>query len=247
MIEARLKNIKAVVWDIDGVVYENKYLNMPNVPNIFETCAVEVARRLIPSLDLQEAFVIASQGYEKYGGSHLGFGDHARKAGLDPNIFLRNIHAEFHRETFKRLSTDHPAFLTYNQDLVAAFTLVSHLRHGVATHSCRDHWTEPLLRSIGIRPFFQDNAIFGRADVNFADKAIDPVSVSKSMQALGAQPQETAFFEDTPKNLKRAKEVIGGSLVTVFVHGGRPMDVLPPYIDLQVEKARDALLALQRD
>jgi len=227
--------IRSVIWDFDGVFYDYHQLDPHIIKRSFDTCAAEAATKLLPKIDPTRAFNIASVGYKTHGGSYLGFEDIAVEHGYDREDFRRKIFEEFHIHTLKSFAQDYPHIMQSDTDLIQAFEKSAHLRHGVATHSCRDRWLIPIMTEKKILPYFRPAALIGRLQVDMADKALEATAIISAMHALQTTPKENVFVEDTLRNLERARLDIGPDLTTAYVHYGRPLPDLPPYVDAQFE------------
>lgn len=234
-----------IVWDLDGVHYS--YAPLPVLSNQSAQFAVDAVRHFLPHLPLQDAFEKAALGFKVHGSSCMGFEEDAAAAGLDVSTFRHGVFECFQAKLFAYIRDNHPQAWSANPAAVAAFDeTANHLRHGIATHSSSCNWAKPLLDRLGLRPYFNDRAIIGMSDVDFASKARSARAIIMSLDALELRPERAAFVEDTVHHLQRARE-LHPDMRTVYIHHGKPLDTLPDYVDAQFSDNAALVRAIHRE
>lgn len=239
MTDLRLRHLRAVIWDIDGVKYNPA--DCPGLASLWNEAVGKSACAMIPGLDLAEACAISTISFKRYGSSIVGFKDKAGQAGVDMRHFRDFVFNDSQKNLFQTMTARFPAVFRPEPTLIDAFQACAlrGVQHGVATQSSIRQWAGPLLAAQGLLPFFNNTAMVGWDDVAYLNKAQNALAVRTSLKAIGANPACAAFIEDTPRNLERAKIDIHPDLFTVYVHKGLPLDPQPDYVDLQVRDNRD--------
>lgn len=234
MTDPRLRHLRAVIWDIDGVKYNPA--DCPGLASMWSEAVGKSACAMLPGLDLAEACAISTISFKRYGSSIIGFKDKAGQAGVDMRQFRDFVFNDSQKNLSQAVITLYPALFCPESELIAAFQSCATrgVQHGVATHSSIRQWVRPMFTAQGILPFFNATAMVGWDDVGYLNKAKSALAVRTSLKALGAEPARAAFVEDTAVNLERAKADIHPDLFTVYVHKGTPVSPQPDYIDLQV-------------
>jgi FMN phosphatase YigB (HAD superfamily) len=103
------------------------------------------------------------------------------------------------------------------------------LTHALITHA-NQNWAKRTLFHLGIRDFFQEDAIFGYENYHFHSKAESLTGLEMAAKALGTDLKHIVFVEDTYHNLRPAAEA---GLRTIFLNYGRDLPHLPDYITTQ--------------
>jgi FMN phosphatase YigB (HAD superfamily) len=237
-----LERVRNLVWDFDGVKYS--YDDIPGVYALCDRISAENAVEVISGLDFETALLLGQQSYAKHGDSIGEFLEWARAKGLDPEDVRMGLFRGYHSRLKNHLERHHPHVMARDEGLVAAFeAAAAHIQHGIATHSCIDNWARPFLDKAGLLKFFNQGALVGLDHVDFVTKSTSARMVQECLSRLGADPKESGFVEDSLTNLGRAKD-IDPHLVTIYVHQGKPLESLPPYVDHQTENNRTLMREL---
>lgn len=240
---SRLSHIWANCNDFDCVFYDDR--EIPDYNSHFDfTFAVTICGIFPEELDHESATKLAKDVYAKYGDSVTGLMEWADKRGLQSETFRQDFFKAYHRNLLSHFKQVAPHIFAEQSKLVKLFGQLDRIvRNGIATHGCADEWVRPVLRTMGLTPYIQDNAIFGLAESGFRKKSTHPDLVRKCMEALEIQEDEMAYPEDTARNLKQNKEMMP-KLTTILITNGRPLDSKPSYIDYEFNSFEEYLRAL---
>ncbi len=228
------RDVQGFVFDFDGVFYAYKFFT-GNFNHFYETVKAKIATSLLKNYGMTFSLAkeLAHNGHKTYGDAITGFCVWAQENDVDPESFKAALFAEYHKNLRTALLKLSPHIFENRRDLQSAFNLSQGLvKNGIATHSCAQNLARPFLESMGIRQHFEDAAIIGLPDGNYTLKHTDPRLIELACAAMGLHPDDIAFVEDTPRNLKTFKDKYP-SAVTIYIHHGRPLAPLPDYIDLQ--------------
>ncbi len=230
-MENKLNRISGIAYDWDGVFYA--YDTIPNIQDVWAHAAASTIQGLIPNISFNDAKQIHINGYNQHGDVVTGATEFAQNIGYDAFKFSTSLLRGIHREILKKLACVAPQIFIPDDKEIEAFQICKNLvKNGIASHSCSTEWLAPFLHAKALTEFIEPNAIFGLEDGGFVLKHNNPKLVEMCFNALATPQRERAFIEDTARNLKTAKE-IDPSLVTIFIHHGRPLQNLPSYIDFQ--------------
>lgn len=230
----KFRDVKGFVFDFDGVFYAYKFIP-GDLNSLCDTIMAKAATALLKShgLTLTLAKRLAHQGYEDHGDAITGLCSWAQENEVEPESFKADLFAEYHKNLQTALLKLSPHIFENRRDLQSAFKLSQGLvKNGIATHSCATHIAHPFLASMGIRQYFEDAAVIGLANGDYTLKHTGPRLIELACDAMGLHPDDIAFVEDTPRNLKTFKDKYP-SAVTIYIHHGRPLDTLPDYINVQ--------------
>lgn len=231
----------AVIWDIDGVKYDEKAIS--NLYPLCDQSCAEAAVHLLPELSYDDAHILAKRSYDVYGDCLSAFVDWATENGRPAHVFQQALFELYHTTLLRYLWSEHKDVFAPRAETIAEFAKRPHIRHGSATHSFIDGYAAPLLDQLGISRFFNRSALIGMDMVGFARKSQDVASLELSMSRLGTSPETAIFVEDNLKNLDCAKRLLP-DLVTVFMHHGRPLASKPSYVDYQFANNRELMQAI---
>ncbi len=143
------------------------------------------------------------------------------------------LYRAYNQNVHQAFVQGYPHLFTQREDLKEAFKVsAGKIKHGVASHSCREHVLLPLLSLMGISDVFQRNAICGLEQSDFELKHNAPTLVEYGFKQIGVDPSQGVFVEDTAKNLEVIKERYP-HLISIYLHHGQPLDIMPAYIDFQ--------------
>jgi len=238
-----LHNVKAIIWDYDGVHYD--YATFPPL-HIFDDIRSVAAQRVLPSLTLEEARRIGEEGYKLYGDTVHNYVLWAKANGHDAEEVRHRIFKNYHRDLFNHIVNDYPENITRDAATVAAFRQCAPLvQHGLATHSCIENWARPYLVRQDLLQFFNEKALVGLDDADYDRKDQSTTGIIRSLEPLRVAPHHAAFAEDTLDNLKYAHANLPG-LTTIFIHHGRPLETLPPFVTLQAHSPKTVMQEVAR-
>lgn len=238
-----LRNVKAIVWDYDGVHYD--YGIFPPL-EIFDDVRAIAAQRALPELSLEEARRIGEEGYKLYGDTVHNYVLWAKANGRDAEKIRHQIFKNYHRDLFNRIVKEHPQNITRDASTVDAFRRCARLvQHGLATHSCIENWAKPHLTRQDLLQFFNPRALIGLDDGNYDRKDESTTLITRALDPLGIEPHFAAFAEDSMDNLEYAHANLPG-LTTIFIHYGKPRETLPPFVTLQAHSPKTVMQEIAR-
>lgn len=236
-----LQNVKAIVWDYDGVHYD--YATFPPL-KFFDDIRTRTALRILPVLGEELARRLGEEGYALYGDAVHGYILWARDNGHDVPVIREKIFNGYHSDLFNHVVRSFPDNITRDAETVHAFSRCTPaVQHGLATHSSIEHWARPFLKRQDLLQFFNEKALIGLDDVNYARKTESTDALLRALAPLGVAPHQAAFAEDTLDNLRHAHANLPG-LTTIFIHYGKPLETLPPFVTLQAHSPKTVMQAL---
>ena len=239
----KLRGIKHFCHDFDGVFYS--YSQIPDIQNEFAAAKASVMCNLLNNaITFKDAVAMSHEGIKKYNDPVKLQTEFASELGYDPDSFKEQLFKEYHKAIYRRFSTIAPHLFETDVNLRSAFAKCQDfLKHGVATHSCREGFCIPFLDAKGIRQFIEEHSIFGLKQSNFIPKSHTPLLVELCFQSMGQiDDSERAFTEDSTINLKIMKDSYP-LVTTIYIHQGQPLDKLPNYIDFQFQDLPELLSA----
>ena len=205
-----LKNIKNILFDCDGVLYQD-----------LEAVFGQVSKRMTNyiskklNLDIKKAKDLQTNYFHKYNTSLNGLMIHH---DIEPKDFLKYVH-----------DID-LAFM--NKDLVLREELINlNLKKFVFTNGSKEH-VENIIKHLGIEDQF--NGIFDIVDAEFHPKP-EAKAFDLMVKKFKIDPKETIYIEDIAKNLSIAK--VRGSATVWLINneywGKKESD--KDYIDYKIE------------
>jgi len=244
-----LSSSLAHVFDFDNVFYDsNKFQDY----NAFCVAALADAALSIPvlkkaGLTRDTALYLADNGYQRYRDTFTSFCLWGAQHGISREDIVVPIYHAYNKRVKAAFLEHYPQLVKDRLDLKEAFNITHGIiPQGIASHSCRENLLLPLVAQMGISDFFQKSAICGLEQSEFRLKHLSPVLVERSFEALGVDPNEGTFPEDTDANLKVMKEHYPGCL-TVHIHHGRPLDKKPSHVDFEFHDLLEMKRAWQAD
>lgn len=239
-----LQNRFACVFDLDNTLYADRDEAGHDISTHFVESFVRTAQALLPGLTEHVILEYMSRSYVHCGMSSVGFSDIAADHGHDPHSLCNALHSGTSRLWFETVTRDYPERLRPCAETVALFSSLVQkgVRNGCLSHSCKESWAEPVLDRLGLRGFF--DVVMGAACSNFMSKQLSTVPIGTILHRLGSGPEEAIFFEDSLKNLEKAKD-LDSRLLTVHIHRGHMLTRVPSFVDLSVVSHLEALRALE--
>lgn len=244
----KLANIRFLCFDIDGVYYDHN--SVPNLSFKLPEIRAQTACNILGTLiSYDEAYKIAAEGYTHNGDSVTALGNWVEKQGMDADAFKDSFFCQFHRAARLILLEAAPHVFAHKPDMAESFRqLNGAVSHGVATHGHVEEWAAPILHGSGVINHFERHAMFGLNQAGYNLKHVNAIMVQQCIAAMNGTMEQSAFIEDTPRNLACAKEE-EPSLTTILIHHGRPLEQQPHHIDFQfatvIELNRAMLVARQ--
>lgn len=240
----KLNQIKAVIFDVDGVFYDPR--SVPDMEPIFRNTIALTASSLSSGLlSYKDAYAIATESYRIHGYSTEGFNKWAVQNGHNAELLRLEIFKTYHPLVLDKVRQRYPEVLSPDPKKITSFRSSAQIGivHGVVTHGCIDGWVTPLFSGQGILPFFNQAAMLGLDQYDFTPKHEATNGIQKCATILGVDLSDSAFVEDTLRNLETAKNN-HPELTTVYIHHGSPLRVLPSYVDYQFDTVADFKRAL---
>jgi len=202
-----LAHIDTWLFDLDNTLYPEDSGFMKQVEGRMTDFVAQAV-----GLPHDQAFVLQKKYFAEHGLTLKGL---MLNHGTDPADF----HALFHDLSLDVLAQDH--------DLLEALTALPGRRF-IFTNA-DDRHAERVLGHLGLTDLFEE--VFHIHSFGFAPKP-DPVGFERMIAAHGLDPAATAFFEDSERNLKPAKDL---GMTTVMV-GPRAAETTAPFIDHKTAK-----------
>ena len=177
-----LNNIKNILFDCDGVLYED-----------LEAVFGQVSKRMTHyisnklNIDLKKAKELQTNYFHKYNTSLNGLMIHHK---VDPKEFLKYVH-------------DIDLSCLKKNDELRNELIKLNLKKYVFTNGSREH-AENIIRHLGIEDLFDD--IFDIVDAEYFPKP-DPKNYDLMLKKFRIDPKETLYIEDIAKNLSIAKKL----------------------------------------
>lgn len=238
-------NIKLRIFDFDGTIYPNPdILNDHVYQKMFRSLKRDGG---VKGLTLAEVKTLGTMSYKAHGHSAVGLAESF-------NMIMHELYDSYHRLLNPNIiitsREDHQAMKSFCE---YALSIGARVRNCILTHSTVD-WTYPALKLLnqtkgvrGLNKVFSQKAgnIFTAEDYRFSDSEGNIKQYLKSgsfipfltvCAEMGVDPRECAMVEDSFSNLKIAKML---GMQTIYVHHGKPMDILPDYVDHQIANIGD--------
>tara|TARA_B100001245_G_scaffold230289_1_gene209664 strand:- start:105 stop:776 length:672 start_codon:yes stop_codon:yes gene_type:complete len=205
-----LKNIKNILFDCDGVLYQDLKAVFGQVSKRMTNY---ISKKL--NLDIKKAKELQTKYFHKYNTSLNGLMIHH---DVQPKDFLKYVH-----------DID-LAFM--DKDLVLREELINlNLKKFVFTNGSKEH-VENIIKHLGIEDQF--NGIFDIVDAEFHPKP-EAKAFDLMVKKFKIDPKETLYIEDIAKNLSIAK--VRGSATVWLINdeywGKKESD--KDYIDYKIE------------
>ena len=205
-----LKNIKNILFDCDGVLYQDLKAVFGQVSKRMTNY---ISKKL--NLDIKKAKELQTKYFHKYNTSLNGLMIHH---DVQPKDFLKYVH-----------DID-LAFM--DKDLVLREELINlNLKKFVFTNGSKEH-VENIIKHLGIEDQF--NGIFDIVDAEFHPKP-EAKAFDLMVKKFKIDPKETLYIEDIAKNLSIAK--VRGSTTVWLINneywGKKESD--KDYIDYKIE------------
>ncbi|HEX5377473.1 MAG TPA: pyrimidine 5'-nucleotidase [Phenylobacterium sp.] len=202
-----LRHIDTWLFDLDNTLYPEESGFMSQVEGRMTEFVMKVT-----DLPRDEAYALQKKYLAEHG---LTLGGLMLHHGVDPADF----HALFHDLSLEVLAQD-------PELLVALAKLPG--RRFIFTNA-DDRHAERVLSHMGLTHLFDQ--VFHIHSFGFAPKP-DPLGFQRMIDAHGLDPVATAFFEDSERNLKPAKDL---GMTTVLV-GPRARGSEAPFVDHKTHK-----------
>jgi putative hydrolase of the HAD superfamily len=206
-ISADLSAIDTWLFDLDNTLYPEESGFMTQVESRMTDFVEKVT-----GLPRDEAFVLQKKYYAQHGLTLTGL---ILEHGADPADFF----ALHHDLSLEALSQD--------PDLLIALAKLPGRRF-VFTNA-DDRHAERVMAHLGLTHLFDQ--VFHIHSFGYAPKP-DPLGFQRMIDAHGMDPAATAFFEDSERNLKPAKDL---GMTTVLV-GPRARASEAPFVDHKTHK-----------
>lgn len=202
-----LAHIDTWLFDLDNTLYPEESGFMKQVEGRMTDFVAQAV-----GLPHDQAYVLQKKYFAEHGLTLKGL---MLNHGTDPADF----HALFHDLSLDVLARDH--------DLLDILRVLPGRRF-VFTNA-DDRHAERVLEHLGLTDLFDE--VFHIHSFGFAPKP-DPMGFERMIAAHGLDPAATAFFEDSERNLKPAKDL---GMTTVMV-GPRAAETTASFIDYKTAK-----------
>lgn len=202
-----LSYVDTWLFDLDNTLYPEESGFMTQV----ESRMTDFVER-VTGLPRDEAFALQKKYYAEHGLTLTGL---IRNHGVDPKDFFA-LHHDLSLEA-----------LVEDPELLVALAKLPGRRF-VFTNA-DDRHAERVMARLGLTHLFDE--VFHIHSFGYAPKP-DPLGFQRMIDAHGMDPRTTAFFEDSVKNLKPAKDL---GMTTVLV-GPRARGTEADYVDHKTHK-----------
>lgn len=190
-----MRNIKHIIWDLDGVLYE---YHPAYIEACYEAYAV-AATKLIAGMDKETARALAKESYEK---THMPSRVFVDRFGLEETIYIEAFSDALD------ISSLAPNPVMREKMLQANTT------HNILTISDQA-WAQRITKHLQLNELFPASSLITAEKCKRIHKAESTEPFQVALAAAQADPETTIMIEDTQKNLRHAKAL---GLTTVWVH-----------------------------
>lgn len=237
-----LSHINHLCWDYDGVKYKYEEFKTTEIFQICNHSAALTATSLVQDLKYEAAYNLAVQSYRNHSDCISAFIPHFEKAGLSAMEARELMHDQYHQQLFEIICEDHPHVIAACPIANALYASVpDHITHSILSHGSKEHFIIPFLESNGRIVHFNQDYIFDLKAINYQNKHLGPGAINLVMNKVGAQPHETAFIEDSVKNLQVAK-LYFPEITTILINDNTDQKIAG--VDVIVSSYQDVLKAL---
>ncbi len=219
MSHAKLAHIRAVIFDLDGTLYQYG-------EDFHQACSVAAARTVMKmgfALGEAEAIRLAYESQINHGSSFYLFKAH----GLQ----YRDFHEPYHAEV--DISS-----LVANPEITAALQGLD-MPMAILTNASRV-WANRVMKHVNIFHIFGDGKIICLEDNDFISKSQGPDGFIKVLDLLGVPPHQVLMVEDLAANLTHAKKL---GMTTALVHAR----AIPAGMETAVDYVYEKIVDLVRD
>ncbi len=234
-----MKNLKAVIWDFDGVWYDfnvlpdNMFFKM-----YYHTLALAV-NGVMPNIKYADAINKFDEFAEKYGDHLGGFIQPALEKGMSEREFVSEVFNLRHQNLFNEISANHRHMLLCDKGLTSKFNKVAeHVDNMILSNASAEYWIKPVLSLRNQQDIVKSENIIGMDDFDFELKSKSDKGITLALGKLGYKPHEVLFVEDSPINLLVAKNSYP-ELNTALI--GKVKKSREKYVDI-VASSQDELL-----
>lgn len=212
-----MKDIKAIIWDFDGVFYGIDDLPDEEFYRLCDRSCAEAMQNILPDLSFDAAEEMAKKSYAEHGNSIDGFVPLAKESGIDVDEFKLLFHQNYHKKLFENVIDEYPNLISGSEKVSSKFSRVSRdIKNVILSHADVDSWVNPVLRLRGDEDCFDQDLIWGLDQFDFEAKGKSPRAITMMLEELAMEPSEVLFVEDSLTNLKVAKSAFP-DLNTAFV------------------------------
>lgn len=236
-------NNNSIIWDIGNVLYPYSRVTEEYYALCRDALA-DIALEVFPVLSMEEAQYLVDECYKTHHDCYGAFIPVIVHYGLNLEETRLQLFKRHYATLYELLMIQCPDIFGDTTELVDAFCGISgSVKHGILSQCCMESFGIPVLAALGILPFFEPQAILGLDQVDFVKKAESSKPLRVALELLDADPKHTYFVEDTLSNLERASEIKG--LHGIYIHHGKPLEKLPPFVLNQFREPADFLRSLK--
>lgn len=203
-----LKNIKGLIWDMDGTLYR--------YDEIFKTAcnhaAAKTACQVKSHYTYEYALEQCIQSEKDYGFSLYWFHQETK-------MTYDALHFVYHDSIDEKV-------IERNERMGAVLRVLS--QPSILLTNASRGWASRVMTHLDMGDIFYDDKILALEDFDFQPKGRSTFGFERAIERLGLAPEEILVIEDLPRNLIKAKEV---GLQTALVHHGQvPDDVVADFL-----------------
>lgn len=218
------QNIKGIIWDLDGTIYENT----PAMQDAWLQGFYQTAHHYGLGLTREEADQKTWDGFRRYGHAVRAY---SIEHGIDENEFCERL-LSFVDVTLVPQCQETRAHFNHHKEKTMAILTSAHKK-----------WAHPVLRHIGLDHLFPEDRVVAYDDTSGELKSHSEKPFRMAAATLHLPPTDLIMVEDTAANLVIAKDL---GMRTVLVTHGEPLATHPVHVDFVVSKAYD-VFNLMRD
>lgn len=192
-----LKNIKGLIWDMDGTLYR--------YDEIFKTAcnhaAAKTACQVRPNYTYDYALEQCIRSEKECGFSLYWFHQETK-------MTFDELHFVYHDSIDEKV-------IERNERMGAVLRVLS--QQSVLLTNASRGWATRVMNHLDMADIFHQGNILALEDFDFQPKGRGTLGFEKAIEHLGFAPEEILMVEDLPRNLIKAKEA---GLKTALVHHG---------------------------
>lgn len=198
---AALKNVQAIIWDLDGTLY--RFTELFKIA--CNHAAAATALKFQPELVYEEAFELCVKSEAAYGFS-LHWFEHGHTGSYE------EMHFVYHDNIDEKVIEANDAMAQGLRSLDIPSVIL--------TNAARS-WVKRILVQLQMADIFGDEDVFCLEDAGFIGKGRSTTGFMIAIEKIGLKPENILVVEDLPRNLIKAKEA---GLMTALVHHGQIPD-----------------------
>lgn len=241
--EGKLATIKAILWDFDGVLYNNEVIPDGNIHRQFRENMAKTAIEFFPDMDFEKATEIGMTSFKKNSSAVPGFIEYCNDNDIEPEQVIDGFFDLWHIRTFRTLNEDYAHLFSADNEHLDNLKSMPDVNHAIISHGSSEYWVKPFLKLLGEDGVFEPENVMGLSDYDYEAKHTGPKAFLMGMSKLGAKPEETIFIDDCLRNVQYAKKTFP-EMVCVYKNLSEH-DVIPEGVDAVVKDKQDLISSVK--